>query len=98
MPSRHGCMQTSQRFCGRVGAATTPLPRRRMRRFFQPNLESRGRLARGLTALACLIGGVIGWRFSAWLGLGLLVTALFVAFEALRGWCVLRACGIKTRL
>lgn len=31
------------------------------------------------------------------LGLVLLVSAAFVLFEALRGWCVLRACGIKTK-
>ena len=24
-------------------------------------------------------------------------SGLFVAFEALRGWCALRACGVKTR-
>jgi len=28
----------------------------------------------------------------------LAVSGGFVLFEALRGWCVLRACGIKTRL
>jgi len=27
-----------------------------------------------------------------------LYSGVFVLFEALRGWCVLRACGIKTRL
>lgn len=69
-----------------------------MQRFFKPNLDNRGRLARGLTALALGVGGILDWRVSPWLGLVLLVAALFVTFEALRGWCVLRACGIKTRL
>ena len=27
-----------------------------------------------------------------------LLSALFVGYEALRGWCLLRACGIKTKL
>jgi hypothetical protein len=30
--------------------------------------------------------------------IALLALAAFVLFEAARGWCFLRACGIKTRL
>jgi hypothetical protein len=29
---------------------------------------------------------------------GMVACGGFVLFEALRGWCALRACGIKTRL
>jgi len=32
------------------------------------------------------------------LGVTLAAAGAFVLFEALRGWCALRACGIKTRL
>jgi hypothetical protein len=53
---------------------------------------------RGLGALALLIGAGFGLFVSAWLGAGLAVGGVFVLFEALRGWCVMRACGIKTRL
>ena len=40
----------------------------------------------------------LGFSVSAWLGFGLLAAGAFVGFEALRGWCVMRACGFKTRL
>ena len=36
--------------------------------------------------------------YSVWLGLVLAASGAFVLFEALRGWCALQACGIKTRL
>ena len=34
----------------------------------------------------------------ATVGVVLLASGLFVLFESLRGWCALRACGIKTKL
>ena len=43
-------------------------------------------------------GAGFGFAVSWWLGGVLLASAVFVAFEALRGWCALRACGIKTKL
>ena len=70
-----------------------------MRSFFARNLSNTGRLVRGLGALALLIAA--GFAFlgsgSIWLGVALGVSGVFVLFEALRGWCVLRACGLKTR-
>lgn len=68
-----------------------------MKPFFSPNIDNKGRLLRGLVALALLVGAGFGFTASVWLGFGLLAAGLFVAFEALRGWCVMRACGIKTR-
>ncbi len=68
-----------------------------MKRFFSPNIGKPGRLLRGLTALLLLVGAGFGFRLSIWLGFGLGVSGGFVLFEALRGWCVLRACGIKTK-
>jgi hypothetical protein len=62
------------------------------------NLTNTGRLVRGLGALALLIGAGFGFFVSVWLGTGLAAGGVFVLFEALRGWCVLRACGIKTRI
>ena len=65
---------------------------------FARNLSNTGRLVRGLAALVLLLGSGLGFLVSVWLGAGLAVGGLFALFEALRGWCVLRACGIKTRL
>jgi len=69
-----------------------------MSKFFTPNIDNRGRLARGIIGCALLICGVFAWRFIWWVGLILLASAAFTLFEAIRGWCGLRACGIKTKL
>lgn len=69
-----------------------------MKHFFRPNLTPTGRLVRGLGGLGLLAGAWLGSSVSLWLGLILLASALFVLFEAARGWCVLRACGIRTKL
>lgn len=65
--------------------------------FWSSNIDRKGRLLRGASALAMLIGA-----FLLWLG-GVAVwpwvlgaSGLFVLFEAVRGWCLLRACKIKT--
>jgi hypothetical protein len=69
-----------------------------MAKFFSPNIDGRGRLARAIGGLILLIGGVVAMFSLWWLGLILLASAAFVLFEAARGWCFMRACGIKTRL
>jgi hypothetical protein len=69
-----------------------------MKPFFSRNIDNPGRLVRGLGALLLLVGAAFGFTVSVWLGLGLLAAGAFVGFEALRGWCVMRACGIKTKL
>jgi len=69
-----------------------------MKPLFAPNIDNKGRLVRGGGALALLVGAGFGFTLSLWLGGVLLATGLFVLFEALRGWCGLRACGIKTKL
>jgi hypothetical protein len=69
-----------------------------MKPFFSRNIDGKGRLVRGLVALALMVGAGFGFGVSVWLGIVLLASGVFVAFEALRGWCALRACGIKTRL
>jgi len=69
-----------------------------MKTFMARNIDNRGRLVRGIGALALLLGAGFGFAVSWWLGGVLLASAMFVAFEALRGWCALRACGIKTKL
>ena len=69
-----------------------------MKPLFPRNISTTGRLVRGLGAVALLIGAGFGFFVSLWLGVALAVSGGVVLFEALRGWCVLRACGIKTRL
>ena len=69
-----------------------------MKTIFPRNLDARGRLVRGLGAVALLVGAGFGFFQSIGLGVLLAAAGLFVLFEAVRGWCLLRACGIKTRL
>jgi hypothetical protein len=69
-----------------------------MSKLFAPNIDNRGRLARGIIGIVLLVAGVIAAFVLWWLGLILLASAAFVLFEAVRGWCGLRACGIKTKL
>ena len=68
-----------------------------MKAFFSRNIDNRGRFVRGLGAVALLVGAPFSFSLSVWLGLELAVSGLFGLIEALRGWCLLRACGIKTR-
>jgi len=70
----------------------------RMKLFLAPNITRSGRILRAVIATALLIGGIIAITQLAWLGVVLFVISAFVFFEAARGWCVMRACGIKTRL
>ncbi|MEO0018294.1 MAG: hypothetical protein RLZZ522_1577 [Verrucomicrobiota bacterium] len=68
-----------------------------MNRSFVRNIDWRGRLVRGLGGLA-LLGGAVFCRANwPWLGLGLAMVGVFGLFQALRGWCLMRACGFKTR-
>ena len=69
-----------------------------MKPIFSRNIDNKGRLVRGCAALLLLIGAGFGFTLSVSLGLVSLAGGVFVAFEALRGWCALRACGIRTKL
>lgn len=69
-----------------------------MKRFFARNLDAKGRWARGLMGLALLVGAGFSFGQSAWLGSLLAAAGLFGLFEAFRGWCLARACGLKTKL
>jgi hypothetical protein len=69
-----------------------------MRSFFSPNLERNGRLVRGIGGVLLLLGGIIALKWSVVAAVILFGSAAFTLFEAFRGWCVMRACGIKTKL
>ncbi|HUA38497.1 MAG TPA: YgaP-like transmembrane domain [Candidatus Sulfopaludibacter sp.] len=68
-----------------------------MTRFFHPNLNHRGRMARGVIGALLLIAGIIvAGDITLW-GLILVGAGLFAIVEAISRWCVVRACGIKTK-
>lgn len=70
-----------------------------MKNFFQPNIDRRGRLSRAIMGVSCLIAGVIiSSQMKWWVGLILVGAGLFAIFEAISKWCIVRACGIKTKL
>ena len=69
-----------------------------MTHFFRPNIKRNGRIARGVIGTICLIAGIVLVDFVLWLGLIFVVAGLFAIYEALRGWCLARACGIKTKI
>jgi len=67
-------------------------------KLFSPNINNAGRLARGGICILLFLGAGFAFSFCLWLGLALVLSGIFLLFEALLGWCALRACGIKTRL
>ena len=69
-----------------------------MSRFFSRNIGFQGRMVRGVIGAILLIIGIIMADFKLWICLTLVAIGLFVIFEAVRGWCFARACGIKTKL
>jgi hypothetical protein len=66
-------------------------------RFFNRNIGFAGRLARGILGTVLLIGGIIAADFTLWACLPLVIAGLFCIFEAVRGWCLLRACGLRAK-
>lgn len=68
------------------------------RGWLRPNLDLRGRVVRGMVA-AVVIGVAAGMARSHPLpAAGMAAAGLFIAFEAARGWCVVRGCGLRTPL
>ncbi len=69
-----------------------------MAKRFAPNITTSGRVARALVALLLLAAGIWLCLENPWVGALVIACGLFVLFEALRGWCVMRACGLKTKM
>lgn len=69
-----------------------------MKHFFRPNISGTGRIVRGVIAIGFLVAGLLATPLPWPVRILFFVSAGFVGFEALRGWCALRACGIRTRL
>jgi len=68
------------------------------------NIDQRGKKARlksGIIATLCgvaliVAGALAGSRTMLVIGILLLITGAFMIFEGARGWCALRALGVKT--
>lgn len=69
-----------------------------MSQFFRPNIKWQGRVARGAVGSLCLIAGIVTVDYVLWIGLIFVVAGLFAIYEALSGWCIARACGLKTKI
>ena len=68
-----------------------------MNAFFKPNINGWGRLVRFCWGLLLLVVAYLFRTSSPWWDGLLALSAAFGFYEAARGWCVMRACGIKTR-
>ena len=60
------------------------------------NIDNSGRAARGGLAVLFLLAGGCLIPYNGTLAVIFLVIGLFSLFEAWKGWCAVRACGIKT--
>jgi hypothetical protein len=67
-----------------------------MTAFFEPNIGAKGRVARALGAVLLLAAAFYIRESHGWLALALACGGGLCAFQALRGWCLLRACGFRT--
>lgn len=61
----------------------------------KPNIDKKGRAARGGIAVIFLLAGVLLVAQAPVLAAIFILIGLFSAFEAWRAWCAIRACGIK---
>lgn len=78
--------------CGRV------IQQEVMSKFFAPNIDRRGRIVRAIWGLLMLGAGVFAAHYAWWACAILIAFAALAFYEASRGWCIARACGIKTKL
>ncbi len=66
--------------------------------FWHPNIDTRGRIIRGIMAVILAAAAFLAHRRGiGWLAVILAISALVGLVETVRGWCLLRACKIKTR-
>jgi hypothetical protein len=64
---------------------------------FARNIDWKGRMFRGAGAVTSATVALLLARRSIAAGVVLGATSLFLGFEAVRGWCALRACGLRTK-
>lgn len=66
-------------------------------RRFPSNIDNKGRLIRAAGAIVIGTTAILLWSASTTAGACLALASAFLAFEAARGWCAARACGVKTK-
>lgn len=66
-----------------------------MKKIFQRNLDNSGRFVRAAGGTVLVVCGIFVAE-NLWWRIGLIAFGAFMLFEAMRGWCIIRACGIKT--
>ena len=93
-----GHRRLANKLFGVVGTAAVLWYLKQVRRFFAPNIGRQGRRVRAVYGCAMIAAGWLlhrashpGWAVAAILAGG------FAWLEAARGWCIVRACGIKTK-
>ena len=69
-----------------------------MAKLFAPNIDSKGRKVRAVLGSILLLTGIVVAFLDLRAALVLWGCAAFVLFEAARGWCFVRACGIRTKV
>ena len=62
----------------------------------KPNIDAQGRKTRGGFGILFLLFAGCLFPVNGTLSLVFLLVGLFSLFEAWKGWCAVRACGIKT--
>ncbi|MBI5395399.1 MAG: DUF2892 domain-containing protein [Verrucomicrobia bacterium] len=61
------------------------------------NIDRRGRVARGISGMVCVAAGAgCGWQGWWVAAVALAAAGAFQFFEARKGWCAVRALGIRT--
>jgi O-antigen ligase len=69
-----------------------------MGNFFAQNIDRTGRIVRAAGGVALIIAGILLSGRSGWACFLLVAGGVFALYEGVRGWCLMRACGIKTKL
>ncbi|MEI8041154.1 MAG: DUF2892 domain-containing protein [Verrucomicrobiota bacterium] len=65
--------------------------------FFSRNIDRRGRIVRAVWGAALIVAGGLVSGHHPWVCIALVASGVFALYEAARGWCLARACGIKTK-
>ena len=68
-----------------------------MGNFFARNIDRHGRIVRAVWGAALIVAGILLSARSGWACVLLVAFGVFALYEAARGWCVMRACGIKAK-
>ncbi|MEO6787235.1 MAG: YgaP-like transmembrane domain [Chthoniobacteraceae bacterium] len=66
--------------------------------FWKPNIDNRGRIIRAIMTIILFAAAYFAFHKGVvWLAVILAISGIVGVVETVRGWCVLRACKIKTR-